>query len=399
MTRDEQQKDAFNKYRDNKCAGSIIAGTGFGKTRVGVYAVVHALLNSEHDALVLVPFSHLKENFKGEMIKAGYEEHIPRVQFECYASVKKLAKNPCTYSVLVCDEIHLGLTDICFSFYRRDLFERKMFLTATLPENPLYKSRLYSICPPVFEISIDACVDKGFVAPYTIKCVKLELIASERKKYKTVNSNYGYWMSKMGCNNGGDGFSMAKQILANTSLHEKEKIEAAIGFYRAIRQRKEIIDHAQNKITLAKIITENTADKLLVFGGDNGFTDRIAGTITGSVTYHSGKGKKVKDAALKDFKSGKSKVLCSTKALNQGLDVPDASVGVICGITSKALTMIQRVGRLIRIDPDNPDKKGEIIVLYVENSQEEKWLRNALKEVNQNNVVWTTQQEMLIKAA
>ena len=397
MTRDEQQKDAFNKYRENRCVGSVIAGTGFGKTRVGVYAVVHALKNSEYDALVLVPFNHLKENFKGEMIKSGYEEYIPRVKFECYASVKKLVKNPCIYSVLVCDEIHLGLTDMCFSFYSQDLFERKMFLTATLPEDPLYRSRLYSICPPVFKISIDDCVDKKFVAPYIIKCVEISLTDAERKKYKTVNSNYGYWMKKMGCTNGNSGFSMAKHILGNTSSMDQEKIQAAIGFYRAIRQRKEIIDHAENKISLAKSIVENTTDKLLVFGGDNDFTDRIATAIPGSSVYHSKKGKKVKDAALKDFKSGKSRVLCSTKALNQGLDVPDASVGIICGITSKGLTMIQRVGRLIRVDSDNPDKKGEIIVLYVKDSQEEKWLRNSLKTINQNNIVWTSQEEVLVK--
>ena len=45
--------------------------------------------------------------------------------------------------------------------------------------------------------------------------------------------------------------------------------------------------------------------------------------------------------------------------------------------------MIQRVGRLIRFQED---KVGKIIILYVENSQEEKWLKQATK--NLNNVIW-----------
>ena len=93
--------------------------------------------------------------------------------------------------------------------------------------------------------------------------------------------------------------------------------------------------------------------------------------------------KKQKEQALEDFKTGKATVLCSTKALNQGLDIPDANMGVICGLTSKSLSMIQRVGRLIRFQEG---KTGEIYILYVENSQEEKWLKTAVKSLN--NVNW-----------
>ena len=45
--------------------------------------------------------------------------------------------------------------------------------------------------------------------------------------------------------------------------------------------------------------------------------------------------------------------------------------------------MIQRVGRLIRFQED---KIGEIIILYVKDSQEEKWLKKAVR--NLNNVIW-----------
>ena len=71
-------------------------------------------------------------------------------------------------------------------------------------------------------------------------------------------------------------------------------------------------------------------------------------------------------------------VLCSTKALNQGFDIPNANLGIICGLTSKSLSMIQRVGRLIRWEEG---KTGKIYVLYIKDSQEEKWLKNAVYDL------------------
>ena len=128
----------------------------------------------------------------------------------------------------------------------------------------------------------------------------------------------------------------------------------------------------------------NLDKKVLAFSGANVFTDRLSASISPlAMSYHSGKSKKQREFALEAFKNDVIKVLCSTKALNQGLDIPDANMGIICGITSKSLPMIQRVGRLVRFQEN---KIGKIIILYVKNSQEEKWLKNSTK--NLNNVIW-----------
>ena len=49
-----EQKKALNKWAANKFIGSIIAGTGFGKSRCGVLAIDHALKYG-NKALILVP--------------------------------------------------------------------------------------------------------------------------------------------------------------------------------------------------------------------------------------------------------------------------------------------------------------------------------------------------------
>ena len=168
-------------------------------------------------------------------------------------------------------------------------------------------------------------------------------------------------------------------------LATNEEKAAAAQFYRSIRARKTVVDHAEGKIAeLQKLVIENIGEKILVFGGSNEFTNKLAdATETFSSVYHSGKTKKQKEQALKDFRSGDKPVLCSTKALNQGFDVADATMAVICGLTSKGLTMIQRVGRIIRFQEN---KVGKIVILYVKDSQEEKWLKSSVKSLN--NVTW-----------
>ena len=102
-----------------------------------------------------------------------------------------------------------------------------------------------------------------------------------------------------------------------------------------------------------------------------------------NVTQLHPKDKKQKEEALSSFRNKKVNVLCSTKALNQGFDVPDADYGIISGLTSKSLTMIQRVGRLLRFQEE---KVGKIVVLYIKDTQEEKWLKSAVKGLT--NVKW-----------
>ena len=380
--KDEEQKKAINAWANNKFTGSIIAGTGFGKSRCGVIAVGKYLdTNTDAKGLVLVPTNQLQEQFKEEFIKWGYEHILDRVDILCYASAYKIENEH--YHVVVCDEIHLGLSPEYRKFFENNTWDRLLCMTATLPEEFEYKEILFGLAPTVYKISLDKCVELGLVSPYQIICIPVELTTVEEQEYKKANNTFVYAKYCLGQF---DAFDRAKHIMGS-GKHTASNADkaAAAQFYRSIRARKAVVDHADNKIAwLQKIVIKNIGEKILVFGGSNEFTNRLAdATETFSSIYHSGRTKKQKEQALADFRSGDKPVLCSTKALNQGFDVADATMAVICGLTSKALTMIQRVGRIIRYQED---KIGKIYVLYVKDSQEEKWLNSSVR--NLDNVTW-----------
>ena len=374
--RDKEQKAALNAWARQNFIGSIIAGTGFGKSRCGVLAIKHALKDGGN-ALLLVPTVQLQDQFVEEFEK--WDVSHENVEIICYQSAYKLKNKH--YTIVVCDEIHLGLSPEYRKFFENNRAKQLLCMTATLPEELEYKELLSKMAPTAYKITLDRCVKLGFVSPYKITCIPVKLSEEEREDYKKVNNSFVYNKYQLGQF---DAFNEASRILKSNTASGAEK-RAAVLFWKAIRDRKKIVDYAQNKITKFKnIYYKNTDKKILVFGGANDFTDQLCDSIAPyAMAYHSKKTKKQRNVALELFKSGEINVLCSTKALNQGFDVPNANMGIICGITSKGLSMIQRVGRLVRFQEN---KVGQIIILYVADSQEEKWLKSATKTLK--NVVW-----------
>jgi superfamily II DNA or RNA helicase len=102
----------------------------------------------------------------------------------------------------------------------------------------------------------------------------------------------------------------------------------------------------------------------------------------GIAIYHSRLGSREREKALHDFGKGSTSLLVSVKALIEGLDVPDANIGLSVASTSSGRQRIQTMGRILRAPRDtdgNPlpaDVQAampakEIHLLYVGNTVDE----------------------------
>jgi superfamily II DNA or RNA helicase len=368
-TKSKEQSNALNAWHTAGYRGSIIAGTGFGKSRCGVLAVAHALKDGGR-GLVLVPTNQLQDQFAEEFRKWDKEQFLSRVEILCYQSAHKLQNEH--YEIVVCDEVHLGLSPVYRRFFESNTYDKLLCMTATPPEEEEYNELLMKLAPTVYEITLDQCVQKGLVAPYNIIYYPVQLTQTEQVAYNKANNAFVHYKYLLG---GYDAFNNAKYIL-KTGQGDKK---AASMFFNAIRKRKAVVQHALNKLEMVKEIAEKHAgEKILTFAGTNEFTNMMAETV-GGLVYHSGKTKKQREKILEEFKNTDGAILCSTKALNQGLDVPDVGVGIIAGLDSKSLPMIQRVGRLIRF---RPGKQGVVYIVYVAETQEEEWMNQATKSLD-----------------
>lgn len=97
------------------------------------------------------------------------------------------------------------------------------------------------------------------------------------------------------------------------------------------------------------------------------------------VLTSSGKAKKQpkkRKEILDKMRSREVKCIIATTLLDEGVDVPSASVGIFAGGGKSSTRALQRVGRFIRPDPADPDKQGAIIEEFWDHTR---WLMHHAK--------------------
>ncbi|USQ93613.1 MAG: N-6 DNA methylase [Candidatus Phytoplasma vitis] len=80
----------------------------------------------------------------------------------------------------------------------------------------------------------------------------------------------------------------------------------------------------------------------------------------------------------------KSFVLWNCLCLTEGIDIPGCNTVVFFDPKNSTLEIIQAVGRILRKDPNNPNKIAKIILLPFENNDDSSFMRNISFENNNN---------------
>jgi RNA polymerase primary sigma factor len=72
---------------------------------------------------------------------------------------------------------------------------------------------------------------------------------------------------------------------------------------------------------------------------------------------------------MEDFRSGASQILAAPRLLDEGIDVPEADLGIIVAANRSQRQMVQRLGRVIRKKADG--RVGRLVVLYSKGTVED----------------------------
>ncbi|WP_431942319.1 DEAD/DEAH box helicase [Micromonospora marina] len=103
--------------------------------------------------------------------------------------------------------------------------------------------------------------------------------------------------------------------------------------------------------------------------------ERLQRSLRGSsiALEHSRLGTRTRTAALDAFRDGRAQILVSVKSLVEGIDVPEADLGVSVAATSSVRQRIQALGRVLRRRFDGPaeTKHAEMHVIYVAGTVDE----------------------------
>jgi superfamily II DNA or RNA helicase len=108
---------------------------------------------------------------------------------------------------------------------------------------------------------------------------------------------------------------------------------------------------------LADLLAEHHPVRTLIFTEDNAMVYRIAREfLIPAITHHTPV--KERHDILQRFRTGEYPVVVTSRVLNEGVDVPEASIAIVLSGTGSRREYVQRLGRILR------RREGKRAVLY-----------------------------------
>lgn len=165
-------------------------------------------------------------------------------------------------------------------------------------------------------------------------------------------------------------------ILLQNYVNEENGDGIATEYADLIKRRREIVLFADNRfsctIELIKDLRKDT--KIIIF------SERIAQAeqliehlkeehINHISHYHSELTSETRKRNLEDFKTGVNHILVTCKSLDEGTDIPEASIAIILSGTNTSRQRIQRLGRILRTYPNK--SLASLYYLYVDHANED----------------------------
>ncbi len=126
----------------------------------------------------------------------------------------------------------------------------------------------------------------------------------------------------------------------------------------AHREARSIAFGTEGKLrVLTDLLAQHHPARTLVFTDDNATVYRISQDFLLPAITHKTPVKERHDI-LSRFRSGDYPVIVTSRVLNEGVDVPEASIAIVLSGTGSTREYIQRLGRILRRG------EGKLAVLY-----------------------------------
>jgi len=351
-----------------KGCGTIVACTGFGKTRLGINLIeAFVKRNEDSSSLVIVPTQLLKDQWIDQLEERGL---LGNARVEIINSVIKLNW---TCDLLVIDEIHLTPSDCFQKVFECVDYKNILGLTGTFERLDGKEAIISKYAPVCDSISIDEAEYNGWVAPHREYLVLLDVDLTE---YNKLTQEFNQCFAQFGWD-----FQLAMKCATNiiecrkfakkSGLDGNTVMGVAQKWNRAMRYRKEFIYNHPKKMEIAKKILQARNDKKgITFSS----TIKQAESFGNGWVIHSKKKVKENQSIIEEFNNASSGFLHTSKAADQGLDCKGVNLEIILHTDSSKIRKTQRVGRAIRFEEG---KTSEIFTLVLKGTQEVNWFNNS----------------------
>lgn len=392
MNRDERQKEFIELWKEYE-GGTLEACTGFGKTYTAVQLIkeYNNKFGNKFSTIVIVPTNYLKNQ---------WEERVPDNVDVYTVHHVTVQDNNYSCNLLILDEIHRFTSDIFGQVYEKIKYQGVLGLTATIPEDSEKKKIINTFCPVIETIELKEAVDNGWVSDFIVYQFGVHLNSQEKKEYRKINKKFHKNFAHFGHD-----WNTVKRVLNedgySTKWANKMGEYGQGGRYKGhasrvmkyIRDRKSLLYLSTTKLNTCIDIVQSFEDKKIIcFSQRTDFADMLADNLNDCMAYHSNvKGKEIdgeyygvdryKEYIMEQFKDSNIRVLSTSKALDEGADLPDIDMAIISSGTSSTRQTVQRIGRTLR-----GNGMSIIVDVYALNTQDEYWLEKRYDKVSNASI-------------
>lgn len=379
-TRSERQKECIHKWIKKNGRGTIVASTGFGKTRIGLM-VASALIkrSPEYKIIVIVPTELLQQQWIKQLDSWGLG-----LNSEVYI-INSVVKHSYKCELLILDECHRYNSELFRSVFKQVHYQAVLGLTATFERLDGLEKIAAQYCPVVDKITVEEALINGWVSQYSEYKVILNNV--DLTEYEQANIefqthfaffNYNFPLAMQMVGKDGYKARIAYRDFLYTGDDPKEKSDTlkqimihSVGLMHTMQTRKKFIYECPDKVRLTREIMKYRSDKkIITFSA----TTKIAESIGNGYVYTGKTSKKKSRIMIEDFMGYVSGTLHTVKKANEGMDISGLSVAINLYNDSSVIKTIQKKGRVIRKESN---KVAEIFTFVVAGTVEEQWYANS----------------------
>ncbi len=384
------QEDCLKRWFANNSHGMVQAVTGSGKTFLALNAAdrLAKTLNLDLRTKIVVPTRTLMYQWY-HAIKAYYGDppknfiglrgggHKPLVDCQYTIYIINSARYELARQILselrggkavllIADECHHYISEqnqLIFEFiphmqsYRDHFFS--LGLSATLPSGHAGRQLAAALGRKIYTYGITAATARHTICPYDIFHIGLSFQPEESAAYEELTERMlilnAQLLSHCPSLRSLDQKECFEFLRILSSGKDKQLANIARQYMSLTFLRKGLVCMASQRLDCAQDLIRllGIQQKILIFSErilqaetlykllENQYPGKIG-------RYHSKMGPQANKNALERFRLGDIRILIACKAIDEGVDIPDAAVGIILSGTSVQRQRIQRLGRIIR---------------------------------------------------
>ena len=360
------QQEAAHAWLEQQ-RGVVVLPTGAGKTILAVMLISR----TARPTLIHVPtldlmrqwHTVLQEHFACPigLLGGGVQDLQPITVATYDSALIHVPQIGNRFGLLVFDECHHLPGDQVQFTALGSIAPFRLGLTATPERSDGREEVLYELCGPLcYEAHIDELQGRT-LAPYDVQTVQVQMLPEEEEAYWTQREKYTQFLRQERIDMRGSGGWKNFLWKSSRSVRGREAFQAYLA------QKRLSQASAAKEEAVWNILRRHAQDRIIIFTQDNETAYRLGRNFFLPVLTHHTKLPE-RQAFLQAFREGEYPVLVTSKVLNEGVDVPEANVGVVVSGSGSIREHVQRLGRILR---GRPGKRALLYELVSRNTGEQ----------------------------